>query len=395
MTSYGTVNAYAPSTTRTACPPNPNDGISPCQIQDAYRLPSQTNGSGRTVAIVDAFDNPNAESDLATFRAQYGMPACTTANGCFKKINQTGAASPLPVGDTGWGTEIDLDIEAVSAACPLCHITLVEANTNAITDLAAAEATAGAQHPTAISNSWGGTEGAGDLTFDSTFSSLGVPVTVSTGDDGYGVQWPSSNPSVTAVGGTNLIPDASARGWNEFAWSGAGSGCSTVEAKPARQTDSGCAMRTVSDVSAIAGWPGISMYDTYGESGWFREGGTSLAAPLIAATYALAYPDYSLASTYTHASSLFDMTGGSNGSCSGSYLCTAMSGYDGPTGLGTPCGIGAFGSGPNAATCPVAPAARSFVAGPTPPAPKFDHTPACGPVPAGKVRCMAERLTTG
>jgi hypothetical protein len=278
----------------------------------------------------------------------------------------------------------------VSAACPLCHITLVEANSSGGGDLIAAEAIAAAQSPTAISNSWGGSEFAGENTYDSSFSFPGIPVTVSTGDNGYGVQWPSSASTVTAVGGTELAPDATARRWNETAWAGAGSGCSTQEPKPAWQHDPGCVNRTVSDVSALGGSPGLAVYDTYSQPGWTNLFGTSLASPLVASVYALAYPDYTQATTYTHAASLFDITSGSTGSCAGSYLCTAVAGFDGPTGLGTPCGIAAFGSGPNATTCPptAAAAAKSPLTEPTPP---VDTTPACGPVPAGQVRCFAEK----
>ena len=293
--------------------------MSPCQIQDAYRLPSQVAGTGRTVAIVDAYDNPNAESDLAIYRTQYGLPACTTANGCFKKLNQTGAASSYPTGDPGWGIEISLDLDAVSAACPLCHITLVEANSSSTLDLDVAEDTAAAQSPTSISNSWGAGEFAGENTLDGHFTHPGIPITVSTGDGGYGTAWPAASPTVTAVGGTELTQDSSTRGWSETVWSGAGSGCSTQEAKPIWQTDSGCpSNRTIADVSALAGSPGLAIYDTYGTGGtWLDYGGTSLAAPLVGAVYALAYPDYTSAVTYTHAASLFDITSGSTGSCGG------------------------------------------------------------------------------
>jgi outer membrane protein assembly factor BamB len=388
----GTVYAYSQWTfSRPTCAANPHPGLSPCQIQDAYRLPSQVTGTGRTVAIVDAYDNPNAEADLATYRTQYGLPPCTTANGCFKKLNQAGAPSPLPTADIGWGVEISLDLDAVSAACPLCHITLVEANSSGGNDMVTAEAAAAAQHPTAISNSWGGSEFAGENTTDGYFSFPGIPVAVSTGDGGYGVQWPSALQAVTAVGGTELAPDASTRGWNETAWSGAGSGCSTQEGKPTWQHDTGCpANRTVADVSALAGYPGLSIIDTYGEPGWFAEGGTSLASPLVASVYALAYPDYTQATTYTHAASLFDITSGSTGSCGGTYLCTGVTGFDGPTGLGTPCGTSAFGSSPFISSCPAAGSATPLLTEPTPP---VVMTPACGPAPPGHVRCFAETIT--
>jgi subtilase family serine protease len=364
--------------------------MSPCQIQDAYRLPSQVTGTGRTVAIVDAYDNPNAEADLATYRAAYGLPACTTANGCFKKLNQTGTAGPYPAGNASWGVEIALDLDAVSAACPLCHITLVEANDSYTNNLAASVNTAAAQSPAAISNSYGSSEFAGESYYDSSFTHPGIAITVSTGDSGYGTQYPASSPGVTAVGGTALAKDTSTRGWSETAWSGAGSGCSSQEAKPSWQTDTGCTNRTVADVSALAWSPGLSVYDSYGEGGWLDEAGTSLASPLVAAVYALAYPVYPQATTYTHTASLFDITSGNNGSCGGSYLCTAGIGLDGPTGLGTPCGTAALGSGPFTSSCP---APGSATAQLTEPTPQVVMTPACGAVPAGQARCFAEELT--
>jgi outer membrane protein assembly factor BamB len=385
------VYAYALWTfTRPSCAANPHSGLSPCQIQDAYRLPSQMTGTGRTVALVDAFDDPNAESDLATYRSQYGLPACTTANGCFKKLNQNGVQGSYPPGNAGWEIEISLDLDAVSAACPLCNITLVEANDNGFGNLFVAEATAAAQNPAAISNSYGAPEGAGYAAYDSNYNFPGIPITVSTGDAGYGVEWPAASPTVTAVGGTNLAPDSSTRGWSETAWAGAGSGCALAEElKPAWQTDSGCGNRTLADVSALAGSPGLSIYD-FNNGGWLDYGGTSLASPLVASVYALAYPTYTQATTYSHAASLFDITSGSNGSCGGTYLCTAGTGFDGPTGLGTPCGTSAFGSGPFVSSCPAAGSATPLLAEPTP---DVVMTPACGAAPAGKARCFAEKIT--
>ena len=339
-------------------------GLGPSQIQSAYKL-AGTNAAGRTVAIVDAFDDPRAESDLATYRNQFGLPGCTTANGCFKKVNQNGAASPLPSGDYGWAEEISLDLDTVSAACPSCHILLVESNSASTADLMAAEDTATRSGAVAVSNSWGGAEDATILSSDAHFNHPGLAITASSGDSGYGVSWPASSQYVTGVGGTTLSTASNARGWNETAWSGAGSGCSAFEPKPGWQTDPGCAKRTVADVSADADPnSGLGVYDTYnscgsssfcdllirlgvvsGLDGWAQVGGTSLSSPLVASVYALAG---NTASTtygsfpYSHAGSLFDVTSGSNGSCGGSYLCTAGAGYDGPTGLGTPNGTGAF-----------------------------------------------------
>jgi subtilase family serine protease len=300
-----------------------------------------------TVAIVDAYDNPNAESDLAVYRSTYGLPPCTTANGCFKKVNQAGAASPLPAGDVGWGQEIALDVDMVSATCPQCKILLVEATTNGLADLFTAVDTAAAMGANVISNSYGASEFSSETFYESHYNHPGVAITASTGDYGYGVQFPASSRYVTAVGGTSLVKDASARGWSETAWNGAGSGCSKYVAKPSWQTDAGCAMRTVADVSAIADpYTGVSVYDTYGSSGWLVFGGTSVAAPVVAGIYALAGNAASVNAgsyAYSHTSSLWDVTSGSNGACGvQTYLCTAGPGYDGPTGLGTPKGTGAF-----------------------------------------------------
>ncbi|GAA2039558.1 peptidase S8 [Catenulispora yoronensis] len=345
---------------------NPNSsGLRPADLISAYKL-SGTNGAGRTVAIVDAFDDPKAEADLGAYRSAYGLPACTTANGCFKKVNQSGQTLPLPSVDYGWGEEESLDLDMVSAICPACHILLVEASSADTTSLSAAEDTA-ATTPgvVAVSNSWGGSEDSTTIAADSHFNHSGVAITASSGDSGYGVSWPASSGFVTAVGGTSLKTASNARGWTETAWASAGSGCSSNETKPSWQADSGCAKRTVADVSAVADPnTGVAVYDTanscgggtfcdlllalglaQGADGWVQVGGTSASSPIIASVYALAgntsstlYGSY----PYSHTSSLFDVTSGSNGTCTPAYLCTAGVGYDGPTGLGTPNGVGAF-----------------------------------------------------
>jgi subtilase family serine protease len=324
-------------------------GLGPSDLKDAYKLPS-SGGSGATVAIVDAQDDPNAESDLATYRSQYGLPACTTANGCFRKVDQNGGTN-YPTPDTGWAGEISLDVDMVSAACPSCHILLVEASTAGIDDLGTAVNTAVRLGARYVSNSYGAPEDSADPTRDSQyFNHPGVAITVSSGDSGYGVDYPAASQYVTAVGGTSLSRAANSRGWNETVWSGAGSGCSQYDAKPSWQADTGCGKRTVADVSAVADpKTGVAVYQTYGGNGWAVYGGTSVSAPIIASVYALAgtpasgsrpsqYP-------YQHTGNLFDVTSGSNGSCGPNYLCTAAAGYDGPTGLGTPNGTAAFSGG--------------------------------------------------
>ncbi|MEU5420205.1 putative Ig domain-containing protein [Streptomyces sp. NPDC020667] len=330
-------------------------GYGPADLSSAYALPAGA-GSGATVAIVDAYDDPNAESDLAAYRSQYGLPACTTANGCFKKADQNGGTS-YPTADSGWAGEISLDVDMVSAVCPQCHILLVEANSANMDDLGAAvnrAVTMGAKY---VSNSYGGSEDATDPTSDSSyFDHPGVAITVSSGDSGFGVEYPAASRFVTSVGGTSLSRSGNARGWTESVWGssaggqGAGSGCSAYDAKPAWQHDSGCAKRTVADVSAVADpATGLAVYDTYQAAGWNVYGGTSASSPIIAAVYALAGTpaagSYPASYPYAHPSALNDVTSGANGSCSPSYLCTAGTGYDGPTGLGTPNGTGAFTSG--------------------------------------------------
>ncbi len=319
-------------------------GLSPANLVSAYKLPT-TAGSGQTVAIVDAYDDPNAESDLNVYRSQFGLGACTTANGCFKKVNQSGGTS-YPAGDVGWAEEISLDVDMVSAVCPKCKIVLVEATSNSFADLGAAE-NRGAILANVISNSYGGGD-ASDATYGAYYNHPGKAITVSSGDSGYGVEYPASSHYVTAVGGTSLRAASNARGWTETAWSGAGSGCSSFNTALSGQASvgTGCARRAVADVSAVADpATGVAVYDTYGGvGGWLVFGGTSVAAPVVAGVFGLAGNAASIDNNYpyAHSGSLFDVTSGSNGSCSPSQLCTARVGWDGPTGLGTPNGTGAF-----------------------------------------------------
>jgi subtilase family serine protease len=318
-------------------------GFGPSQLTGAYKVP--TTAATDTVAIVDAYGYPNAESDLATYRAQFGLPACTTANSCFKKVNQSGGSS-YPRTNTGWDQEQALDLDMVSAMCPTCRILLVEATTSSYVNLGTAvtyAATTGGAH--VVSNSYGGSE-SGTSTYESYYNHPGVAVTVSTGDSGYGAQFPATSPHVTAVGGTSLTWNGTTR--TETAWSGGGSGCSTVYTKPTWQNDTGCAKRMEADVSAVADPnTGVAVYGpgNGGRSGWLVFGGTSVAAPLVGGLYGAVNGSVNYgADPYSHASSLNDVTSGSNGTCtsSPSYFCHAGAGYDGPTGLGTPNGDTAF-----------------------------------------------------
>jgi subtilase family serine protease len=335
-------------------------GYGPGDLQSAYAVAPASGASGRTVAVIEAFDDPVIEADLARYRSTFGLPPCTSANGCFTKVNQNGGTNS-PAGNVAWGTEHSLDTEMVSALCPNCRILLVEANSDQLSDLGAAVNTAARLGAKAISNSYGGDETASELAADARYYRHdGVAVVVSSGDSGAGaVQYPAASPYVTAVGGTTLTPGGP-RGWTETAWAASGSGCSVYEAKPVWQRDTGCSRRTVADVAAVADPnTGVAVYDSYGASpgipllcsllglfcpsgGWLVMGGTSVASPIIAALYGRAGHDAAGASSlYRHPGSLNDITAGSNGGCGG-YLCDAGPGYDAPTGLGTPMGIGAF-----------------------------------------------------
>jgi hypothetical protein len=331
-------------------------GYYPCDLQSAYNLASSSASGGgtQTVAIVDAYDDPTAESDLAVYRSAFGLTPCTTANGCFKKRAQDGSTT-YPIPDAGWAGEISLDLDMVSAICPKCHILLVEATTDSGSDMFAAENEAATLGATEISNSWGLPEDFRIITIEANFNHPGIPITASTGDAGYagGVSYPASSQYVTAVGGTSLVAATNSRGWSETAWSDGGSGCSAFITKPTWQTDTGCTKRMVADVSAVADpVTAVWTYDTYQSSAWGRVGGTSVSAPIIASVYAISgnaatvvYGSY----PYAHTGSLYDIISGTNDrtdpTCGGTspYYCTAGPGYDGPTGLGTPNGAtGAF-----------------------------------------------------
>jgi hypothetical protein len=339
-------------------------GYGPPDLQSAYNLPSSTAGNGATVAVVDAYNDPDIASDLATYRAQYGLPACTQASGCFQVVNQNGQASPLPAdaGTSGWDVEESLDVDMVSATCPNCKIILVEANDPDITgpNLEQGVDAAVALGADYVSNSYGGSEDPSELQDDQYYDHPGVVITASAGDSGYGVNFPAASQYVTSVGGTTLVQDSSvARGWAETVWGngssgtdgdGTGSGCSAYEPQPSWQTGivSGCTNRAVADISADANpSTGVAMYDSYSQGGWLVVGGTSVASPIIASASALAgvpaagtYPASYLYSHYAADPSAFnDVTSGSDGSCSPAVLCTAGPGWDGPSGLGTPDGV--------------------------------------------------------
>jgi hypothetical protein len=322
-------------------------GLSPADLRSAYAVTGE-GGKGNTIAIVDAFDDPNAEKDLAVYRKEYGLSPCTTENGCFKKVNQYGEAGKYPEPNIGWSVEISLDLDMASAICPECNILLVEANSNSFADLDSANKEAAALGATVISDSWGTEEFSEETSEDPSYK-LSAPIFVSSGDSGYGVSYPAASPNVIAVGGTSLHKDPeSARGWSETAWSGAGSGCSLYELKPAWQTDTGCpSWRSVTDVSAVADVKTpLSIYDTYNwyePTEWLLVGGTSASAPIVAATTARASASdrekrAELFWQEGPEGKLFDVADGRNGRCFSpkDYFCDARVGYDGPTGWGTP-----------------------------------------------------------
>jgi subtilase family serine protease len=327
----------------------PAGAYGPAQFHTGYNLPSAASAAGTTIAIVDAYDDPNIASDLAAYDSQYGLPplgSYPVASPWFRKVNQAGGTS-YPNANSGWALEISLDVETAHEICQNCNILLVEASSNSFANLGAAENEAVALGSNVVSNSWGGNDSSSDSSYDGYFNHPGVVITASTGDSGYGVEYPAASRYVTAVGGTTLTLDGGSGYVGESAWVDGGSGCSRYETKPSWQIDSGCAGRTVADVSADADPnTGAAVYDTYGYSGWLQVGGTSLSSPLIAAVYALSGNTSDGAAPYGDPGALHDVTSGANGSCSPSYLCTAGSGYDGPTGLGTPNGVGAFTTSP-------------------------------------------------
>lgn len=317
--------------------------FTPSDIQSAYGL-TGLKSNGRTVAIVDAYGYPGLASDLATFRSTYGLPAC--GSGCLKIVGQSGGNPPAGNdGGTGWDVEQALDVDAVSSACPDCHILVVEATSNSFSGLEQAENTAAATSGVvAISNSYGGGNGSNT----SAYNHKGIAITASTGDDGYqGGSYPASDTNVVAVGGTSVTRSS---GYPETAWSGAGSGCGTnPQPKWQKSVGTTCNTHAQADVSAAAD-PNLGGLNVYcaslayeGCSGFAQIGGTSESSPLIAAVFALSgktkgYPAKYL---YKNPGGLNDITSGSNGGC-GVPLCTARVGWDGPTGMGTPNGVSSF-----------------------------------------------------
>ncbi|TCO52298.1 putative Ig domain-containing protein [Actinocrispum wychmicini] len=336
----------------------PAAAMSPTDLQKAYGVTGRKSG-GTTVAIVDAFNDPHIERDLGDFRSHWSLPACTKANGCLTVVGQDGT-STLPTGtDSGWATEMAIDVDAVSAVCPDCKILLVEGNTNDDNDLAAAVDSAVRLGAKIVSNSYTDHENAIPSGADTHYNHPGVAVLAATGDNGSesGAQaeFPASSPEVVAVGGTTLTASSGGRGFTETVWNGTGSGCSSLFAKPAYQNvTTTCAKRATSDISADADPnTGITIF-VNGATSQF--GGTSLATPIVAGIWALAGTpnsgDNPASYPYAHPGNFFDVTSGSNGSC-GTVICNAGQGWDGPTGLGTPNGTAGLTPGGNSGTVTV------------------------------------------
>ena len=405
----------------------PAGGLTPQELASVYGYDPGSGGGGQTVGIVDAFDDPSIESDLATFDARYGLPACTAANECLTKVGQTGSRASLPSPDTtGWSIEISLDVEAVHAACPKCRILLVEADNPLLTNLAAGVDEAVLLGATIVSNGYGAPEAwFQEEGLDGAYDHPGIPILAATGDLGY-YDWtrlnqgepasqmpdaPASLPTVIAVGGTSLQLTPGGRRTSETAWNdegprdthpgvgATGGGCSQLFSAPPWQANepgfaaTGCeARRLAADVSAV-GDPqsGFDIYDSYEcgkgcefprvEGGWATFGGTSLSTPLIAGLYGLAggghglaYPGELLYGREADESSRFDVTSGGNGfcdgvvpaacgepnrelgvlvDCEGTTACDAAPGFDGPSGVGTPVGLGLFEPDPPSAAISV------------------------------------------
>jgi subtilase family serine protease len=345
--------------------------LTPELLHAAYALPDETAASqAQTIAVVDAFDDPSAEADLGVYDAQFGLPACTSANGCFRKVNEEGLASPLPRKNGGWASEESIDVQMAHAICESCHVLLVEASSERFSDLAASVEAAVKAAASEISNSYGAAEAAPDLSVAGSYDHPGVAITVSSGDCGYlneacagealGAEFPADSPDVVAVGGTSLSDRHGV--WTSKVWREGGSGCSVLFAAPLWQSAAanfaatGCGTgRAIADVSAV-GNPdtGVDVYDSTPEgggepTGWTVFGGTSVSSPIVAAEFALAggahgvaYPAATLYAHVGEEAALYDVVRGKNGSCKHATICRAAPGYDGPSGVGSPVGLAAF-----------------------------------------------------
>jgi subtilase family serine protease len=331
-------------------------GLTPKEIESAYRLPVNRR-SHQTVAVSIAYDTPHLGQYLGVYRKYFGLPPCTVKSGCFRVVNQNGKTKPLPLSGvrSGWDLEATLDVSMISVACPHCRILVVEADYPGLGPLGKTDKTAARLGAQVISNSYGQPENGLAMTFAHYYQLKHHTVVVASGDDGFtAAAFPANLATVTAVGGTELRRSHGPRGWREAVWNvpstGAGSsGCSAYVRRPSWQHRVQCPGRTIADVAAVA-W-NVPIYNkVYG--GWITVGGTSAAAPLIAGVYGLAGNGNRVTTRhlYRHTRLLFHIGIGNNAwpyetpkiRCGGDYLCVATPGYNAPTGLGTPDGIGAF-----------------------------------------------------
>ncbi len=348
-TCFGQIRSDA---VRTTAFPTSTTGLTPKDLSSLYMYPSPyaggRGGSGQIVGIVVAYSYASAESDLSVYRSYYGLPACTTANGCFKKLSVAASpsvsASSAPysvsahptTNASGWAAEVDADTQAVSAVCPNCKILVAEAASDSLADLGKAVRAADAAGATIINASFGAPEASGQLALESTFvdSDHGVKLVAAAGDSGPGVFFPAASSKAIAVAGTSLSVLGLAV--DEGLWSGSGYGCSAYFAKPAWQTGS-CPRRSVADVAAIADpKTGLLFYDStlaVTSGGWSVVGGTSISAPIVAALYALsgdARNDEGAQHFYQSRDSFLPV------------LPISLRNADVATGLGVPQGLGGF-----------------------------------------------------
>ncbi len=381
--------------------PNVVSGFGTVQFHSAYNLPCTPGGpvastcstpitfGPQIIAIVDAYNDPTVENDLSVYSSTYGLPACTKANGCLTVVNQSGG-SILPQNNSSWALETSLDVQTAHMICQTCKILLVEASTNSLLDLAVSVNQAAAMGATSISNSYGASEWSGETGYDSYYNHPNVAVTASSGDGGYGAEFPAASKNVIAVGGTtlSLFTDNSYSG--ESVWNGTGSGCSAYELANSYQTAlsnwnlTNCGTkRAIADIAADADPnTGAAIYDSTpynGSAGWWIVGGTSLASPIVASEYALAAvtnsnPASVLYSNY-NLTNFHDVTSGSNGNCGGTIMCNGAAGFDGPTGLGTLNGLVGFGASITTPT-PTATPTPTLTPSPT-------DTPTITPSPTG------------
>ena len=332
-------------------------GLTPANVHTLYDFPAVTSssgGKGQTIALIEAYDDPNIEADLAIFDMQFGLPACTHMNGCFKKISATGV---VPKVNAGWSLETSLDVEWAHAIAPQANILLVEAASDSLTDLLRAVVVAAEQKANVISMSWGVPEFSAETEIDSIFQAFSsIALVAASGDGGFGVVYPAASPYVLAVGGTTIEVGYSKQGvghrLGETAWSASSGGISQFEPPSLAQSVFLTAFpsRAVPDIAYLADpYTGLAVFDSMpyqGYYGWLQVGGTSAGAPQWSALIAVASSSvghaintaqagYALYSSLGSASlPLFDITIGTNGLCG--TACLASSGYDLVTGLGTP-----------------------------------------------------------